>query len=80
MTCPACLRAQQIPDHRSYVDGCIGCEVRELALMEPHQRRQALQVLLVKCGRQAFERVRRDALIEVARIVRLERLKRKDRT
>lgn len=79
-SCPSCLRAQQVPDHRDYRAGCIGCEVRELAQMEPGKRRNALQVLLVKCGRDAYERVRLDTLREVARMERLRRLARRERT
>lgn len=78
MTCPSCTRALQRADYRAYVEGCIGCEVRELAQMEPQKRRAALQLLLKECGREAYERVRLDALREVVRMERLKRLARKE--
>lgn len=74
--CPSCLAALQRADHRDYRAGCIGCEVRELAQMEPGKRRNALQLLLKEFGREAYERVRLDALRETARIERLRRLAR----
>ena len=67
-SCAQCTRAQQIAAHAHYVDSCIGCGIRQLAHMPQEKREQALDVLLKVCGRAAYERVREDVCIEMARI------------
>lgn len=71
MTCPACIRAQQIATHRDYRDGCVGCGIRELAHMPQEKREQALDTLAHVCGPDARARVTKELRYEMARIKKL---------
>jgi len=77
VSCPSCLRAQQIAAHRDYREGCTGCGIRELAHMPADKREQALDVLEHHCGTAARARVVQELRVEVARIKKLrgERVK-----
>ena len=79
MTCVECLRARQVAAHAHYVDGCIGCGIRELTHMPQEKRDHALDVLLKECGRKAYDRVREDLRMEMARIKALRGARTKEK-
>lgn len=80
MTCPSCLRAQQVPAHRDYREGCPQCQIRKLAHMPAQERERQLDLLCHLCGPAARARVRQELRVELARIRQLrERHARKER-
>lgn len=71
MSCPECLRALQRVVHQQYTEGCHGCTFRALAYMPSEQREHFYDMACHLSGDVARAELRRNVLIEIARIAAL---------
>ena len=74
MTCHQCLKAMQVAQHGSYVDGCLGCQIRKLVHAEQSKREAMLDRIQFAHGHGARVEAVRLIEIERARIKRLRGL------
>lgn len=71
-SCPQCLKALQVALHEVFVENCIGCVVRRLALMSSEEREWYLDRLQHLCGWDTRAEVLRMVTLERARIAALK--------